>query len=723
MSWQTKIPKFRRFVIQNFPFIEEDFDALTDYQLISKIVEYLNNVINSQNQVIDQVTVLTDAINELTSYVDHYFDNLDVQEEINNKIDKMVSDGTFQIILNSYIQPELDNLNTKIDNEIDNREQADLTLQNIIDAVGNGSPLVASSTDDMTDTTKTYVNTTDGKWYYYDGTTWIAGGTYQSTGIGENTIEPYMTKFLETHNLMPYTNWVEGYIYSNGNETAYANGCLNRSAIPVTGGHTLVSINSSLLPYTDFSVTEYAEDDSYITTTRMGYTLNKRLVLNENTAYIKFSSITNKLTTLPINSLMIVDLVDLDKMLSYNSVFEFNKANRQTIKADEIFIENDYKFRIVPQIYATGIQLGVTNLNFPTPYKVEYTNTVTGSGTQTVSVGTFLYAENVTTNDYLYVDFRDGTLLPTYVNSFKAQGGTTTGYLDKVEDGLFRIKITQDIIDGLNAGSMLVFGIFYDQTSGSDITVKFHCYINEDFTDFVKLIKSEETENPIKFIFMGDSITHLSGDRGWTTHFNSFVNGYTIANTAVDGAVLKDYPTTVYNGTPSSADQANNVLGNQVQKIINNNYEDPDVIMIAIGTNGGINIEGTELQDAFFTTNGVKPITDVNRQTDAGAYRYCTEKLHDLYPNAKIIWCTPILGNYANNKRPNTVGVWGDNLKTLCSWGSAYCFDTEKCGINNINYAEYLQDGIHPNEAGANIMAEYNASEFYKIKTTIKNRN
>ena len=43
------IPFFKRFVIQNFPFIEEDFDALTNYQLFCKVVEYLNKVYLNRN--------------------------------------------------------------------------------------------------------------------------------------------------------------------------------------------------------------------------------------------------------------------------------------------------------------------------------------------------------------------------------------------------------------------------------------------------------------------------------------------------------------------------------------------------------------------------------------------------------------------------------------------------------------------------------------------------
>lgn len=110
-SKETRIPKFRRFVIQNFPFIEEDFDALTDYGLISKIVEYLNTVIESQNGLIESqngliedMSELQTAYNTLHDYVEYYFDTLDVQEEINNKLEAMVEDGTLQEIITTYIQ-------------------------------------------------------------------------------------------------------------------------------------------------------------------------------------------------------------------------------------------------------------------------------------------------------------------------------------------------------------------------------------------------------------------------------------------------------------------------------------------------------------------------------------------------------------------------------------------------------------------------------------------
>lgn len=100
----TKIPHFRRCVIQNFPFIEEDFDALTDYGLMSKIVEYLNKVIDKANEFDKYYDELNAAFVQLKSYVDNYFANLDVQEEINTKLEDMADSGQLQEIIAAYLQ-------------------------------------------------------------------------------------------------------------------------------------------------------------------------------------------------------------------------------------------------------------------------------------------------------------------------------------------------------------------------------------------------------------------------------------------------------------------------------------------------------------------------------------------------------------------------------------------------------------------------------------------
>lgn len=117
----TKIPLFRRWVLQNFPFIEQDFDALTDYQLICKVVEYLNTVITSQNEVLETLDEYTaeiqsqfaDLYNRLKSYVDGRFDDLDLQAEVDKKLEEMVADGVFDTILAQVIPS---NIRVYVDN-------------------------------------------------------------------------------------------------------------------------------------------------------------------------------------------------------------------------------------------------------------------------------------------------------------------------------------------------------------------------------------------------------------------------------------------------------------------------------------------------------------------------------------------------------------------------------------------------------------------------------
>lgn len=77
----------------------------------------------------------------------------------------------------------------KINAEKTARTAADTNLQTQINGLTSGSPIPAASTAEMTDTTRIYVNTTDGHWYYWNGSTWLAGGTYQATALGTDSVK------------------------------------------------------------------------------------------------------------------------------------------------------------------------------------------------------------------------------------------------------------------------------------------------------------------------------------------------------------------------------------------------------------------------------------------------------------------------------------------------------------------------------------------------------
>lgn len=98
---------FKLCVLQNFPFIEADFDAVTNYQLLCKVVEYLNKIIDNNNKQNDNINQLEQNFITLYDYVNNSFSNLNVQEEINKKIDELITTGEFNSFLSGIYTPEM----------------------------------------------------------------------------------------------------------------------------------------------------------------------------------------------------------------------------------------------------------------------------------------------------------------------------------------------------------------------------------------------------------------------------------------------------------------------------------------------------------------------------------------------------------------------------------------------------------------------------------------
>ena len=79
-------------------------ESMTYYELLAWFTNYLQNtIIPAVNNNGEAVIELQEKFVELKNFVDTYFDNLDVQEEINNKLDEMAEDGTLQEIVASYL--------------------------------------------------------------------------------------------------------------------------------------------------------------------------------------------------------------------------------------------------------------------------------------------------------------------------------------------------------------------------------------------------------------------------------------------------------------------------------------------------------------------------------------------------------------------------------------------------------------------------------------------
>lgn len=97
----SKVDSFRFWCQKVLPLVYDD--SLSYYELLCKVVDYLNNTIADVNTLGSDVDNLNKAFIKLQDYVNNYFSTLDVQEEINNKLDEMVEDGTFDKLLSKII--------------------------------------------------------------------------------------------------------------------------------------------------------------------------------------------------------------------------------------------------------------------------------------------------------------------------------------------------------------------------------------------------------------------------------------------------------------------------------------------------------------------------------------------------------------------------------------------------------------------------------------------
>ena len=79
----------------SFPFLEKTFDDIDEYAILARIQRAINEVITNNN-------TLNDNFTELNNYVTDYFKNLDVQDEIDQKLQQMANDGTLTTLLLNY---------------------------------------------------------------------------------------------------------------------------------------------------------------------------------------------------------------------------------------------------------------------------------------------------------------------------------------------------------------------------------------------------------------------------------------------------------------------------------------------------------------------------------------------------------------------------------------------------------------------------------------------
>lgn len=110
IEYSKPVPPFVKFCAANIPVVFDD--SLSYYEALCALWKWMQDnlvdVINNNAAVTDyyiEYDKETRALFiQLKEYVDTYFDNLDVQEEINNKLDEMAEDGTLQAMIDNVFE-------------------------------------------------------------------------------------------------------------------------------------------------------------------------------------------------------------------------------------------------------------------------------------------------------------------------------------------------------------------------------------------------------------------------------------------------------------------------------------------------------------------------------------------------------------------------------------------------------------------------------------------
>lgn len=145
----SNVKPFRFWCQKVLPLVYDD--SLSYYELLCKVVDYLNHVIDDLSATEDNVGDLLTAYNQLQDYVNNYFTNLDVQEEINNKLDAMFADGTIPTMIEEYVHPFIVELNenyAELDSQIN--ETMETQNENIATLTTRVNNLVINNTTNLT---------------------------------------------------------------------------------------------------------------------------------------------------------------------------------------------------------------------------------------------------------------------------------------------------------------------------------------------------------------------------------------------------------------------------------------------------------------------------------------------------------------------------------------------------------------------------------------------
>lgn len=547
----------------------------------------------------------------------------------------------------------------------------------------SATPLAASSISDMTDTTRIYVNTTDGHWYFYANSQWNDGGVYQATGIGDREIADYniADKGITLNNISGSE------INSNHHSIIYEYGKYLNNNVPTAK----VNFN-----YTDYIPVKYndiinIDIDIVGVVVLSTYDKNKTFVeqkmtttlgsleytIPSNTYYVRFNILKKSGTK---------SVIDLFNSYLINNKSIFAKTSINSI--DNIIYP--YNLYNVERSEKTNISDYVEQGKFWTSVNGVITDTGESSSWYrvkpiNVKKGDTIKMKNVSTGSPLFVCDSDGHVLFT---------ATVSSLCD------FDYVIEVD--------SILYCNIYVNDYDNYDLIINNVHVFDSYGVDWITL--SDEQINKIReksvwygkdLEIFGDSL--VSGtpqDGNYVTHLSPLIIPNTFTNKGISGRPMA-------NGTPNG-DGTNTTINSEASF-------DYDLIIIAAGTNDfKLNVPLGEL--------GLETDTNLNTNTFYGAYKDAINHILSINPSIRIILWTPLQRdnsgydvNYVNSAGCKLI----DYVNAVKNIGQMYALPVldlySTSGVTKRTLSTYTRDGLHLNSNGYDLVCRYIANYLNSI--------
>ena len=531
----------------------------------------------------------------------------------------------------------------ELNSETITRENANSNLQNQISGLASGSPLVASSVSGMTDTSKIYVNTSDGNWYYYNGSSWSVGGVYQSTGISDNSIAPSNLKFVKrTNQLFNYFEADIVHLFTDSqNMKIYDSYASYMAVLPITGGQT-------------YSVSRIGGKKFCIATTE-NYPTN-----NENIIDISGDSGDTNVTTLTITA---------SNNANYLCIFYLNS------NADPNVSEDNVRKSIM-------VNTGSTSLKLEPYVYIDIDNNIEKSSLSNDKLllnWLYLYS------GFININFDNNKINVIGADSLLSANGDKRYLFDE--------NINTEIDINLGPVAYLTATIENDKIVSLQLE---HYNENRDITHpiILAIFKTERFwYSPVDY---GNRIrvTNYLADNFLTGKKmggmgDSLIYGSNIGNTYTSLYLISKRNNMTYvnygiNGNPIS--QPSNYDGNGMCVRYINMADDLDYIVILGGAND------------YRLNVPIGNNTDTVNTTFKGALNTLIQGLLTKYPGKKILFMT----NYNRVQASNSLGLsdidYVDAMLEMCGLYGIPCFDNyRKCGISwHTNLQEsWADEGVY----------------------------